>query len=135
MLSRAAKRHLAVTGAQAAPKATVQVFVDGKPVRVEAGTTVLRACEQVRIRVRKKSQNFKGWCPNPAILLPRATFNCRQLPYVLGRGGEDPQGRSLLRLPRHQGHAHFDQFGEVAPLPRGRHGVPLGQSPPRLPHL
>jgi len=48
---KAAKRHLAVTGAQTAPRATVQVFVDGKPVRVEAGTTVLRACEQAGVQI------------------------------------------------------------------------------------
>ena len=34
-----------------APRATVQVFVDGKPVRVEAGTTVLRACEQAGVQI------------------------------------------------------------------------------------
>jgi len=51
MLSRAAKRHLAVSSASAAPKATVKVYVDGKPVRVEPGTTVLRACEQAGVQI------------------------------------------------------------------------------------
>ena len=51
MLKAAQLRHLAATSAQTAPRATVQVFVDGKPVRVEAGTTVLRACEQAGVQI------------------------------------------------------------------------------------
>ena len=51
MLRRAARRHLAVTGAATAPRASVKVYVDGKAVRVEPGTTVLRACEQAGVQI------------------------------------------------------------------------------------
>jgi len=53
MLSRAARRNLAFTAAkdQQAKRALVQVFVDGKPVKVEAGTTVLRACEAAGVQI------------------------------------------------------------------------------------
>merc|ERR1711990_961394 len=51
MIRGGVRRHLAATSAATAPRATVQVFVDGKPVRVEAGTTVLRACEQAGVQI------------------------------------------------------------------------------------
>jgi len=42
-----------LTAAATAPqaRATVKVYVDGKPVRVEAGTTVLRACEAAGVQI------------------------------------------------------------------------------------
>ena len=53
MFSRASRRHLSRTApvSVAAPRATVKVYVDGKPVRVEAGTTVLRACEAAGVQI------------------------------------------------------------------------------------
>ena len=57
MLSRASRsasrRGLRVSAATSAPaaRATVKVYVDGKAVRVEAGTTVLRACEAAGVQI------------------------------------------------------------------------------------
>jgi len=56
MLSRASRgalqrRSLQSSAPKQAARATVKVYVDGKPVRVEAGTTVLRACEAAGVQI------------------------------------------------------------------------------------
>lgn len=53
MLSRASRRSLFGTSQTKAAVArpTVKVYVDGKPVRVESGTTVLRACEAAGVQI------------------------------------------------------------------------------------
>uniref|UniRef100_A0A3Q3LA50 2Fe-2S ferredoxin-type domain-containing protein n=1 Tax=Labrus bergylta TaxID=56723 RepID=A0A3Q3LA50_9LABR len=50
-LAGAAKSGMAVRTSVRAASNMVEVFVDGKPVEVEPGTTVLQACEKVGIQI------------------------------------------------------------------------------------
>lgn len=53
MISSFSRRNLVSSASRhaVAQRATVKVYVDGKPVRVEAGTTVLRACEAAGVQI------------------------------------------------------------------------------------
>ena len=69
------------------------------------------------------------------VLLPREAVHRRQLSHVFGRGGEECEASGLLCHASDARHAGQDQLRGVSQGPRGGHGVPAGEPPPRLPHL
>ena len=107
-----------------------KLIVDGKEIDVPADYTLLQACEA---RGRR----------DPALLLPRASVDRRQLPHVPRRTEGLAEARRLVRMgrarlpPRSErrtaGRQHQDADGEEGA--RRRDGIPAHQSPARLPDL
>ena len=118
-----ARRHAARPTSGGGVDAMPKLTIDGIEVEVPAGLTVLQACEAGRRR-------------DPALLLPRAPVDRRQLPHVPGRGGEGR--RSRIASCAHAGgrrHGDQDRHADGAQGAQGRDGVPADQPPARLPDL
>ena len=106
-----------------------KLTVDGIEVEVPPDFTVLQACEA-------------GGRGDPALLLPRAAVDRRQLPHVPGRGEGPPKPVASCawraRLPA----GPNGESPVITPSRRwcskareGRDGVPADQPPARLPDL
>lgn len=84
--------------------------------------------------VRLSGQAFNGiQALRLQVLLPPAALHRRQLPDVLGGGGEEPQAGRLLRHARGAGHEDQDRHPGGQEGPGGSHGVPAGAQPSLVP--
>ncbi len=100
------------------------VKIDGVEIEVPAGITILQACETGRRR-------------DPALLLPRAPVDRRQLPHVPGRGEARPaQAAGELRAAgRRQAGDLRPSHADRAEGAQRRDGIPADQPSARLPDL
>ena len=112
----------------------LECFIDGKKVLVDPGTTVLQAAAMVGVEIPRfcyhDRLSIAGNCrmclveveksAKPVAACAMPVMNVRQLV------------QALLTPPGLEG-AHQLQLHEEGE--GGRHGVPPGQPPPRLPHL
>ena len=100
-----------------------KIKIDGVEIEVPAGITILQACELAGRR-------------DPALLLPRAPVDRRQLPHVPGRGeAGSAQAAGELRAARRRQAGDLHHHADGAEGAQGRDGVPADQPSARLPDL
>ena len=96
--------------------------VDGKPVQVPNGSTVMDAAHQARPL-------------RPAFLLAQEAHDRGELPHVPGAGGEGAEADAGVRHAGDRGHEGVDALRSRRHGAKGRDGVPADQSSARLPDL
>lgn len=92
-------------------RAEVEVFVNGMPVKIEAGAAAIQACEKAGVMIPRWVTPLSLLCcadsgrlltrGRAQVLLPRAPRHCRQLSYVPGGGRKVSQTGRIVRVSRH----------------------------------